>query len=228
VDPNVYGGRPLDPILSQINLLKPRDNFTYHQFIQFSVVLTLHLCVFYLSGNNLQLLRDISPNDWFLKPKWSVFTARYALSLYIRMRFVFKGLIQSTASHPICLRPIFVCFCLCLGLQNDLRNLKPWDKIVTFQNRKIYVTPVCQSDEIRLYFCHVTWFQVCVTPLVWRVPLNYVMFLVQRWFSEFQTKLCLTLKNLQPRPWINQYCACQIKLLFRRLPENTANSVLAQ
>jgi hypothetical protein len=32
--------------------------------------------------------------DWFLQPKWRVFTARYALSPYIKqIRFVFKGLI---------------------------------------------------------------------------------------------------------------------------------------
>jgi hypothetical protein len=34
--------------------------------------------------------------DWFLQPKWRVFTARYALSPYIKqIRFVFIGLIQA-------------------------------------------------------------------------------------------------------------------------------------
>jgi hypothetical protein len=31
--------------------------------------------------------------DWFLQPKWRLFTVRYALSPYIKqIRFVFKGL----------------------------------------------------------------------------------------------------------------------------------------
>jgi hypothetical protein len=38
--------------------------------------------------------------DWFLQPKWRVFTARYALSPYIKqIRFVFKGLITYDESH---------------------------------------------------------------------------------------------------------------------------------
>jgi hypothetical protein len=56
------------------------------------MVLTLRLCVLYLSENNLQRLVDTSSNDWFFKLRWRVFTARYALSLYLRMLFVFKGL----------------------------------------------------------------------------------------------------------------------------------------
>jgi hypothetical protein len=56
------------------------------------MVLTLRLCVLYLSGDNLQLWPNTSSNDWFFKLTWRLFTARYALSLYIRMRFVFKAL----------------------------------------------------------------------------------------------------------------------------------------
>jgi hypothetical protein len=56
------------------------------------MVLTLRLCVLYLSGNNLQLLPYTSSNDWFFKLRWRRFSARYALRLYIRMCFVFKGL----------------------------------------------------------------------------------------------------------------------------------------
>jgi hypothetical protein len=68
---------------------------TRFNFNQFSMVVTLRLCVWYLCGNNLQLLPYTSSNDWFFKLRWRVFTARYALSLYIRMRFVFKGLISN-------------------------------------------------------------------------------------------------------------------------------------
>jgi hypothetical protein len=48
------------------------------------MVLTLRLCILYLSGNNLQLLPYMSSNDWLVKLTWRVFTARQALSLYIR------------------------------------------------------------------------------------------------------------------------------------------------
>jgi hypothetical protein len=54
---------------------------------------TLHLCVLRESQNKQQLLPYKTVSDWFLQPKWKVFTARYALSPYIKqIRFVFKGL----------------------------------------------------------------------------------------------------------------------------------------
>jgi hypothetical protein len=56
---------------------------------------TLRLCVLYGSQNKQQLLPYETSRDWFLQPKWRVFTARYALSPYIKqIRFVFKGLIS--------------------------------------------------------------------------------------------------------------------------------------
>jgi hypothetical protein len=55
---------------------------------------TLRLYVLYGSQNKQQLLPYKTLRDWFLWPKWRVFTARYALSPYIKqIRFVFKGLI---------------------------------------------------------------------------------------------------------------------------------------
>jgi hypothetical protein len=55
---------------------------------------TLRLCVLYGSQNKQQLLPYKTLRDWLLQPKWRVFTARYALSPYIKqIRLVFKGLI---------------------------------------------------------------------------------------------------------------------------------------
>jgi hypothetical protein len=60
---------------------------------KFYVVPTLRLCVVYGSQKKQQLLPYKTLRDRFLKPKWRVFTARYALSPYIKqIRFVFKGL----------------------------------------------------------------------------------------------------------------------------------------
>jgi hypothetical protein len=60
---------------------------------KFYVVLTLRLCVLYGSQNKQQLLPYKTLKDWFLQPKWRVFTARYALSPNTKqMRSVFKGL----------------------------------------------------------------------------------------------------------------------------------------
>jgi hypothetical protein len=57
------------------------------------MVPTLHLCVLCGSQNKQQLLPYKTLRDWFLQPKWRVFTARYALSPDIKqIRFVFKGL----------------------------------------------------------------------------------------------------------------------------------------
>jgi hypothetical protein len=62
------------------------------------MVFTLHLCVLYGSQNKQQLLPYKTLRDWFLYPRWRVFTARYALSPYIKqIRFVFKGLITNNS-----------------------------------------------------------------------------------------------------------------------------------
>ena len=58
------------------------------------MLITLHLCVLYSSQNKQQLLPYTALTDWFLLPKWRVFTERYELSPYItEIRFVFQGLI---------------------------------------------------------------------------------------------------------------------------------------
>jgi hypothetical protein len=63
---------------------------------------TLRLCVLYGSQNKQQLLLYKTLRDWFLWPKWRVFTARYALSPYIKqIRFVFTGLIEAECGEPI-------------------------------------------------------------------------------------------------------------------------------
>jgi hypothetical protein len=86
------------PIVA-LNLLKPSGNLRTTRFNikKFYVVPTLRLCVLYGSQNKQQLLPYKTLRDCFLKPTWRVFTARYALSLYIEQtRFVFKGLISSS------------------------------------------------------------------------------------------------------------------------------------
>jgi hypothetical protein len=63
----------------------------------------LSLCVLYGSMYNQLLLPYKTLRDWFLLPKWSVFTARYALSSYIKQtRFVFKGLMFYKAKVAVC------------------------------------------------------------------------------------------------------------------------------
>jgi hypothetical protein len=65
---------------------------------KFYMVPTLRLGVLYGSQNKQQLLPYKTLRDWFLQHKWRVFTARYALSPYIKqIRFVFKGLISTVA-----------------------------------------------------------------------------------------------------------------------------------
>jgi hypothetical protein len=64
---------------------------------------TLRLCVLYGSQNKQQLLPYKTLTDWLLYPKWRVFTARYALSPYIKqIRFVFKGLMWAGIWRPLC------------------------------------------------------------------------------------------------------------------------------
>jgi hypothetical protein len=55
------------------------------------MVLTLRLCVLYGSQNKQRILPYTALTYWSLYPRWRVFTARYALSPYIKqIRFVFK------------------------------------------------------------------------------------------------------------------------------------------
>jgi len=56
------------------------------------VVITLHLWGLCGSQNEQKLLPYKSLTDWFLLPKWSVFTERYALRPYTtQIRLVYKG-----------------------------------------------------------------------------------------------------------------------------------------
>jgi hypothetical protein len=67
------------------------------------MMLILHLSVLRGSQNKQQLLPYTALRDWFLKPTWSVFTARYALSPYIKQtRFFFKGLSSFPVFAIIC------------------------------------------------------------------------------------------------------------------------------
>jgi len=42
---------------------------------------TLYLCVLYLSENKQQLVPHTTYTDWFLWPRWKVFTVRHGLGL---------------------------------------------------------------------------------------------------------------------------------------------------
>ena len=55
----------------------------HHQFNiqQLYALLTLYLCVLYLSEEKQRLVPLTAQTDWFLEPRWKVFTARYGLSL---------------------------------------------------------------------------------------------------------------------------------------------------
>ena len=53
------------------------------------VLPTLYLCVLYLSENKQRLVSFISYTDWFLQPRWKVFTAQYELGLQIKQSAVF-------------------------------------------------------------------------------------------------------------------------------------------
>jgi hypothetical protein len=61
------------------------------------MMITLHLFILYGCQKKQQILPYTSLTDWFLLPKWRVFTARYALSPYLKQtRLVLKGLNVST------------------------------------------------------------------------------------------------------------------------------------
>ena len=66
-----------------INLLKPTGDMMLHQFNiqQLYALPEMYLCVLYLYENKQRLVPLTSQTDWFLKPRWKVFTARYELGL---------------------------------------------------------------------------------------------------------------------------------------------------
>ena len=125
---------------------------------KFCMLNTLHLCVLYGSRNKQQRLPYTALTDWFLQPKWRVFTARYALSPYItQIRFVFKGLNHIRhllalvgARHIVHVRRIKV-----KGLIMYVRYIM--FILTCFQQNKFNETPVIQnvtlfnkySDEFR-------------------------------------------------------------------------------
>jgi hypothetical protein len=85
-----------------VTLRTTRFNKLFNKFKEFYVVPTLRLCVLYGSQNKQQLLPYNTLRDWFLWPKWRVFTARYALSLYIKQaHFVFEGLMNCNRGQVI-------------------------------------------------------------------------------------------------------------------------------
>jgi hypothetical protein len=59
---------------------------------------TLRLCVLYGSQNKQQLLLYKTLRDWFLWPKWSVYSAVRTESLK-QIRFVFNGLISLSTCY---------------------------------------------------------------------------------------------------------------------------------
>ena len=65
------------------NLLKPTGHVMHQQFNiqQLYALPTLYLRFFYLSENKQWLFPYTALTDWFLWPRWKVFTARYELGL---------------------------------------------------------------------------------------------------------------------------------------------------
>jgi hypothetical protein len=59
----------------------PTARFNYQEFY---MVFTLPLCVLYGSQNKQRIFSCTALTDWFLEPRWSVFTAGYGLDLYIQ------------------------------------------------------------------------------------------------------------------------------------------------
>jgi hypothetical protein len=71
------------PRLKHFNLFKPTGYVMHQQFnIQQQYALpALYLCVLYLSESKQWLVPLTAYSDWFLYPRWKVFTARYGLGL---------------------------------------------------------------------------------------------------------------------------------------------------
>jgi len=64
------------------------DNSRFSQFLPTRIKIlrsahTLYLCVFRGSQNTQRLFAYIALTDWFLQPRWTVFTVRYELNIYI-------------------------------------------------------------------------------------------------------------------------------------------------
>ena len=71
--------KPTNTLLNS-DLLKPTGHVMHQQFNiqQLYVLPTLYLRVLYLSQNKQRLTVQ---TDWFLQPRWKMFTARYELDL---------------------------------------------------------------------------------------------------------------------------------------------------
>jgi hypothetical protein len=91
------------------------------------MVLTLHLCVLGESKNKQRLLPWKTLTDCFLEPRWRVFTARYALSPYIKqIRFVFKGLNSQLVIND-------TIWCNMNTLQSNISNIKSNSGLKTYR-----------------------------------------------------------------------------------------------
>ena len=79
------------------------------------MVITLPLRVLYGYQNKQQTFPYTTLTDWILKPKWRVFTVRYALNPYVtQTRFVFKGYANTfcikVIRHSFPITSIVMCF----------------------------------------------------------------------------------------------------------------------
>jgi hypothetical protein len=56
------------------------------------MVITLQVCALCGYQNKQELMPDITLTDWFLLAGWKEFTARYELSAFVQIRFIFREL----------------------------------------------------------------------------------------------------------------------------------------
>jgi hypothetical protein len=98
----------------------------------------------YGSQNKQQLLPYTSSTEWFLYPRWRVFTERYALSPYIKqIRFVFKGLNLSCTVYQSC----DTC-----GVRTRRWTLPVWcHSTVWCHSQSVQLCPVASLAETRTY-----------------------------------------------------------------------------
>jgi hypothetical protein len=110
-------------------------------------VLTLRLCVLYGSQNKQQLLPYKTLRDWFLQPKWRVFTARYALSPYIKQTgFVFKVLMRPSTRYSIYPPPIFILAPLVsVPQEHSFWSLPILDLIIVYSGLSKNILNICAS-----------------------------------------------------------------------------------
>ena len=72
--------------------------FNIQQF--YVLPITLHLCVLCGSQNKQRLFPHTTVTDWCLKPRGSVFTARYGLGLYIQSGLTLNN--STFCPHTVC------------------------------------------------------------------------------------------------------------------------------